>query len=56
MIWMEVLCIYVKAKSSLSIFSLMVKGVEIDDTRNVDVTFPTFFTLLESVKKEWNNA
>lgn len=41
---------------ALSIFSLMVKGVEIDDTRNVDVTFPTFFSLLESVKKEWNNA
>ena len=37
---------------TFAILSTMVDGIHIDDTRHVDVTFPTFFTLLKEVLKE----
>ena len=37
---------------TFAILSTMVDGIHIDDTKHVDVTFPTFFTLLKEVLKE----
>lgn len=37
---------------AFSILSTRIKGIRIDDTRHVNVTFPSFFDLLEHVQKE----
>ncbi len=42
---------------AMAILSYAVKdGIEIDDTRRADVTFPTFFELYEKIKKELSDA